>query len=106
MQFATCKLMAIFQIVCDKYDYQSWIRRQTYLGRHFLAKTNTIIFGLKCYGKKQIQIYLDPIFFFTNTNANILGFTKMGEFEYEYDYSDWYLRIWIRLRILSHKKII
>ena len=30
-----------------------------------------------------IQIYCDPIFK-TNTNTNIFGLTKMGEYEYEY----------------------
>ena len=33
----------------------------------------------------------------TNTNTNMFGLTKKGEYVYKYEYLDWYLLIWIQI---------
>ena len=88
--------------VFDEYDFHARIQIRIYSGRHFLANTNTNIFGLTFFGEyKCIQI---P--FFRRRWIQIYsGLPKMGEYEYKYNYSDWYSRIQIRIQILSHPKL-
>ena len=48
--------------VFDEYDFHARIRIQIYSGRHFLANTNTNIFGLTFFGEYEYEYIWIPFF--------------------------------------------
>ena len=71
--------------MCDKYNFQAQIQIQIYLGKFFLANTNTNIFGLTFIGEHEYEYILIPFF---RQIQIYLGLQKNGEYEYEYNYFD------------------
>ena len=79
---------AIFK---PKYKYK-------YITVYFLANENQLYLGFIFFSKHKL-IWI-PCFRPIQTPI-YLGVPKPGQFEYKYDYSDWYLKIKIRIWIHS-----